>query len=133
MLAQHRRQLDVKIVQRNDPVDTFSSGQVGRAATDVFVRHPSPDEKELVDSLTWPIRVPQFFLGEQQHPASLPMALTQELVALEVGRYAEQGQRHEASVCDLWAKLEPPGWPPANSSFGRSGTFRDIPPGVSFV
>ena len=94
MLAQHPAKLHVEVVQRHDPIDPFPAREVRGSLANVVVGHVAPDVEELVDRLARPVGLAQLLLGEQQHPAALPLALPQELVTLEVGGDAEQRQRH---------------------------------------
>ena len=94
VLAQHRRQLDVEVIERDDAVDALGSREVRGALADVVERHVAAEVIESVDRVTRPVGVAQLLFGEQQHAAPLPPALAQELVALAVGRDAEEGQRH---------------------------------------
>ena len=98
VLAQHRRQLDVEVVERDDAVDALGAGQVRGALADVVERHVAPEVVERVDRLARPIGVAELLFGQEQHAAPLPLALAQELVALAVGRDAEQGQGHGDSI-----------------------------------
>ena len=70
------------------------AGQVRGALADVVGRHVAADVVEGVDRLARPVGVAKLLLGQQQHPAALPPALAQELVALPVGGDAEERQGH---------------------------------------
>ena len=94
MLAQHRGHFDVKIVERDDAVYPFRVGEMGGTLPDVGVRHIAAHVEELVDRLARPVGVAQPFLRQQQDPVPLPAALAQEFVPLQIGRDAEQRQRH---------------------------------------
>ena len=98
VLAQHRRQLDVEVVERDDAVDALGAGQVRGALADVVERHVAAEVVERVDRLARPVGVAELLFGEEQHPAPLALALAQELVTLAVGRDAEQGQGHGDSI-----------------------------------
>ena len=94
ILAQHRRQLDVEVVERDDPVDLPGAADVGDALADVLYGHVAAEVVELVHRLAGPVRVAEPFLGKEEHAATLPAALAQELVAFAVSRDAEDRQWH---------------------------------------
>ena len=94
ILAQHRGQLDVEIVQRDDAVDLFGAGDMSDALADILRPHLTRDVVELVDRLAWPVGVPKLFVGQQKHAATLAIAFTNELVAFSVCGDAEDRQRH---------------------------------------
>ena len=94
ILAQHRRQLDVEVVERDDPVDLPGAADVGNALADVLCGHVAAEVVELVHRLAGPVRVAEPFLGKEEHTATLPAALAQELVAFAVSRDAEDRQWH---------------------------------------
>ena len=98
VLAQHRRQLDVEVVEGHDAIDSFGSRQVRGTLADVIERHVPTDVVERVDGVSRPVGVPELLLGQQQHPASLPPAFAQELITLPVSGDAEKGQGHGDSI-----------------------------------
>ena len=97
IFAQHRRELDVEVVERDDAIDLLGAGDVRRALADVLGRHVAAEVVELVHGVARPVGIAQLLLGQEQHAASLPAALAQELVAFAVGRDAEDRQRHSQS------------------------------------
>ena len=117
VLAQHRRELDVEVVERDDAVDALGAGEVRGALADVVERHVAADVVERVDRVARPVGVAQLLLGQEQHAAPLALALAQELVTLAVGRDAEQGQGHGDSIVrrirdagdrrDQWPRANP--------------------------
>ena len=94
MLAQHRCQLDVEVVERDDAVDAIAAREMRGAEPDVCHRHVAADVKELVHRFARPVRLAQLLVGQQQHATALAAAFAQELLSLEEGRDAEDGYRH---------------------------------------
>ena len=102
VLAQHRRQLDVEVVERDDAIDAFGARQVRGTLADVVERHVPTDVVERVDGVARPVGVSELLLGQEQHPAPLPPAFAQELVTLPVGGDAEEGQGHGGGWAFRW-------------------------------
>ena len=90
VLAQHRGELDVEVVERDDPIDTLGPRQEGGALADVLERHVAAHVEELVDRLAGPVRVAQLLFGQEQDTAPLPPAFAEEVVALAIGGDAEE-------------------------------------------
>ena len=95
VLAQRRRCLHVKVVQRNDAVDDLGLRQVADSQQHilqlpglVFVGYI----KDVVERFSRPVRVGEALGRDQQSAASLPLALQHELSSLEITREAQDGQ-----------------------------------------
>ena len=100
MFAQQRRQFDTEIVQGNDPVDAFAPRQMRRPLADVRMRHFAPNVEKGVDRIPRPVRIAKLLLSEEEHPATLPATLAQELVPFEV-RGNAQHRQHSVTTMRL--------------------------------
>src|SRR6185436_19308538 len=89
VLAQHRRHLDVEVVERGDPVDAMPPGDRVDAAADGSIIAVAADGVNLVDRFARPGRARERVGGEQQHRRALAFGFAQERIALEVRGNAE--------------------------------------------
>jgi hypothetical protein len=126
ILAQHRRQLDVEVVERDDPVDLLGAADTGEALADVLGGHVAAEVVELVHGLARPVGIAELLLGEEQHAAALPAALAQEFVAFSVGCDAEDRQRHGTPfyVLPRWSRERSCSRPPMQDTRQDQGSTR---------
>ena len=96
VLAQGRGLLQIEIVQRHDAIDDLAARQVADAGEQVVelplhvhVGHV----KRLGDGLARPRRVAEALGGDEQHTAAEAVRFAEEVVALVVGRQAENRHR----------------------------------------
>ncbi len=94
VFTQHRRHLDVEVVERHDAIEPLVPGQECGALPDIALRHVPPDEVEGIDGVAGPVRVAQLVVGEQEDATPLSPALPQELVTFSIRRDAQYGQGH---------------------------------------
>ena len=92
MLAQHRRELDVEVVERGDSIDGVLARDCIDAPPDLRVGRLASDAVDVVNGVTRPRRADERIRCEKQHAASLPAAFTQKGFALEIGGDAQNRQ-----------------------------------------
>ena len=91
VLAQHRGELDVEIVERGNPVDAVAARDLVHVPADRLVAGVARHRVDLVDRLARPFRADELVGGQQQDGAALRLALAQERVALEIGGDTQDG------------------------------------------
>src|SRR4029079_92544 len=83
---------DVEVVERHDAIDLSRPRNVADAFHEVVAPDVAGDVEELTDRLTRPVGVTEGVRGEQQDAMPLPRTLAKKLLALLVGRNAENRQ-----------------------------------------
>src|SRR5262249_42842408 len=91
VLAQHRRHLDVEVVERGDRVDPVLSSDRVHRLFDLHVGGTACDRMNLVDRVTRPRGGGKRIDRQQQNGAAETAALAQERLALEIRGDAEDG------------------------------------------
>ena len=89
VLAERRRHFEIELVQRDDSVDRFGTSEPAHAVDHVITARQIGDEQQLVDTVARPLQITQRFSGNQQHACAEPVALANEVVALEVAGETE--------------------------------------------
>ena len=93
MFAQRGGGFHVVFIERDDTIEFVIAREMSDCAHDVGQGNLRRKIEGVVEALTRPVGVAQFFRGQQNHAAILPLALAHELLALLVGRDAQESQR----------------------------------------
>src|SRR5437899_12081337 len=92
MLPQSRGRFHIEFVKRDDSVQLFVAGEMGYCFHAVGQWNRIGKVVSIVETFARPVRVTQFLCRQQEHPASLALALAHELLPFFVGGYAEESQ-----------------------------------------